>query len=138
MVISREGGVEAAVRARVGAAWFKWREVSGVINDKRIPRRLKVKIYKTVIRPVLLYGAETWALHKKEDTILEVTEMRMLRRIRGVTLRDRMRNIQVREDLGVVNILQKVREARIRWYGHLVRMDERSTYEIVWSPCKNG
>ena len=52
-----------------------------------MPRKLKIKLYMTVIRPVLLYGAECWTVRKKEEQILEKTEMRMLRRIKGVTLR---------------------------------------------------
>ena len=87
VTISEEGGSEEAVRARVSAAWGKWRDLSGVISDKKMPRKLKIKLYMTVIRPVLLYGAECWTIRKKHEQILEKTEMRMLRRIRGVTLR---------------------------------------------------
>ena len=57
-VIAEEGGVEKAVRKRVKEAWNKWREVSGVILDRKIPLKLKMKVYKSIIRPVLLYGAE--------------------------------------------------------------------------------
>ena len=49
VTISEEGGSEEAVRARVSAAWGKWRDLSGVISDKKMPRKLNV------IRPVLLY-----------------------------------------------------------------------------------
>ena len=90
VTISEEGGSEEAVRARVSAAWGKWRDPPyGVISDKKMPRKLKIKLYMTVIRPVFLYGAECWTVRKKEEQILEKTEMRMLRRITGVTLRDK-------------------------------------------------
>ena len=55
VTISEEGGSEEAVRARVNAACGKWRDLSRVISDKKIPRRLKIKVYMTDIRPVLLY-----------------------------------------------------------------------------------
>ena len=58
VTISEEGGSGEAVRARVNAAWDKWRDLSGVISDKKMPRKLKIKLYMTVIRPVFLYGAE--------------------------------------------------------------------------------
>ena len=58
VTISEEGGSEEAVRARVRAAWGKWRDLSGVTSDKKMPGKLKIKLYMTVIRQVLLYGAE--------------------------------------------------------------------------------
>ena len=96
VTISEEGGSEEAVRARVSAAWCKWRDLSGVICDKNLPRKLKIKLYMTVIRPVL-YGAECWTVGKKEEQILEKTEMRMLRRIKGVTLRDKVKSVDIRK-----------------------------------------
>ena len=116
-----EGGSEEAVRARVSAAWGKWRDLSGVFSDKNMPRKLKIKLYMTVIRPVLLYGAECWTVKKKEEQILEKIEMRMLRRIKGVTLRDKVNSMDIRKELGVSSIQDKVREMRLRWYGHKVR-----------------
>ena len=73
----------------------------------------------TVIRPVLLYGAECWTGRMKEEQILEKTEMRMLRRIKGVTLRDKVKSVDIRKELGVTSIQKKVREMRLRWYGHM-------------------
>ena len=62
VTISEEGRSEEAVRARVSAAWGKLRDLSGVISDKKMPRKLKIKLYMTVIRPVLLYGEECWTV----------------------------------------------------------------------------
>ena len=85
----------------------------------------------TVIRPVLLYGAECWTASKKEEQILEKTEMRMLRRIKGVTLRDKVMNVDIRKKLGVNNIQEKVREMRLRWYGHIQRRKENNKVRAV-------
>ena len=42
----------------------KWRDISEIVCDKRMPIMLTAAVYKTVIRPVLMYGCETWALRK--------------------------------------------------------------------------
>ena len=56
-------------------------------------KEIKGQALHDVIRPVLLYGAECWTVGKKEEQILENTEMRMLRRIKGVTLRDTVKSV---------------------------------------------
>ena len=84
----------------------------------------------TVIRPVLLCGAECCAVRKKEEQILEKTEMRMLRRIKGVTLGDRVKSVDIRKELGVSSIKEKVREMRLRWYGQLQRMEENEVRAV--------
>ena len=63
---------------------------------------------ETVIRLVLLYGAESWVLRKKEERMLETTEMKMLRRIKRVTRLERLQNNDIRLDLGAANIVNKV------------------------------
>ena len=123
-VIADEGGTEKAVRQRVKDGWQKWREVSGVTLDKKIPLKLRMKIYKSVLRPVLLYGAETWSLRKKEEGILERTEMRMVRWIAGISLLERRQSEDIRRMCGICNIKEKAREARLRYFGHVKRREE--------------
>ena len=57
----------------------KVERISSVIYDKKMTLKLRAKIYTAVVRLVLLYGAEAWALRKKEQSQLERTELRMLR-----------------------------------------------------------
>ena len=78
------------------------------------------------IKPVLLYGTECWTVRQKEEQIFEKTEMRMLRRIKGVTLRDKEKSVDIRKELGVNGIHQKVREIRLCWYGHMQRIEENN------------
>ena len=77
------------------------------MSDKKLPRKLKIKLYLTVIRPVLLYGAECWTVRKKEEQILEKRGMGMLRKIKGVTLRDKEKSVDIRKELGVNSVHNK-------------------------------
>ena len=64
-------------------------------------------------------------MEKKEKGMLEVAEMRMLRRIKEVTLNDNWeRSENIRKELEVCDINEKVRAIRMRWYGHVMRIEE--------------
>ena len=54
------------------------------------------KVYKMVVRPAMMYGAETWAVKKAQEKKLDVAEMRMLRSMSGVTKLDKIRNERIR------------------------------------------
>ena len=94
------------------------RSATGVICDKKVPVKLKVKIYQTVIKPTMLYGAECWAMRKKEEYLLNKTEMRMLRWIQGISLKDHIRSEEIRKRLNVMPIVDQVTKRRLSWYGH--------------------
>ncbi len=55
----------------------------------------------------------------------------MLRRIKGVTLRDKVKSVDIRKELGVTCIQEKVREMRLRWYEHMQRMEENNKVRAV-------
>ncbi|KAK3542137.1 hypothetical protein QTP86_016465 [Hemibagrus guttatus] len=74
---SGECGIE--VKKRVQAGWNGWRKVSGVLCDRKISARIKGKVYRTVVRPAMLYGLETVSLRKIQESELEVAELKMLR-----------------------------------------------------------
>ena len=81
--------------------------MSRVILDRKMPLKLRMKIYKSVLRPVLLYGAETWSLRKKEEDILERTEMRMVRWIAGISLLERRESEDIRKMCGICNVRER-------------------------------
>ena len=64
---------------RVQARWNGWRKVSGVICDRKVPAKVKGKLYKTVVRPAMLYGLETIGLSRKHEAELEVVELKTFR-----------------------------------------------------------
>ena len=90
---------------------MKWRETIGVVCDGRMPLQLKTEVYKSVTRPVLLYGLETIPLRRVEERALMSTEMRMLRWMIGVSLREHRTNDDIRKFAKVTSIREKAREA---------------------------
>jgi hypothetical protein len=58
-----------------------YHSVQNILSSRLVPKNLKIKIYKTVILPVVLYGCETWSLTLGEEHGLRVFKNRVLRRI---------------------------------------------------------
>ncbi|KAH0461367.1 hypothetical protein IEQ34_008942 [Dendrobium chrysotoxum] len=120
-IVQSDGEIDGDVISRIQVGWLKWRNASGLLCDRKVPLKLKGKFYKMVVRPAMLYGAECWPLKEKHNTKLCVAEMRMLRWMSGFTLRDRIRNEHIREKVGVAPVEDKIRESRLRWFGHIKR-----------------
>ncbi|VDO18685.1 unnamed protein product [Heligmosomoides polygyrus] len=75
--IASDGGLMVEVNSRVSAAWSNWRSLTGVLCDRKIPERLKSKIYRAVVRPGAMYGAESWPATKEVETRLSAMETKM-------------------------------------------------------------
>ena len=65
--------------------WKNWKRTIGVLCDRKNSARVKGKVFKSVVRPAMLYSAETWPIKMAQESKLEVAEMRMLRWMLGVT-----------------------------------------------------
>ena len=68
-----------------------------------------------------MYGSECWPITKALDQEMKVAEMRMLRWMCGLKRLDKIRNEVIRERVGVASIQDKMRESRLRWFGHVQR-----------------
>ena len=123
-VVSENGNMDAEVNHRIQCAWMNWRKSSGILCDKRISAKVKGKFYKSVVRPAMLYGAETWPIKKEQERRMEVAEMRMLRWMCGATRRDRIKNDFIRGTVKVVEVSKKAQERRLKWYGHVMRRED--------------
>ena len=111
--------METEIAKRVGAGWMNWKKCSGVLCDKKMPVKLKGKVYRTVVRPAMLYGAETWATTKRQESRIEVNEMRMLRWMCGVTKKDKIRNEHIRGTTKVAQASRKITEkTEMVWARH--------------------
>jgi hypothetical protein len=89
----------------------------------------KIKIYRTIILPVVLYGCETWSLTLREECRLRFSENRVLRRIFGIyEVRGEWRRLDNKELYALYSssdINRVIKSRRLRWAGHVARMGER-------------
>ncbi|KAK3514261.1 hypothetical protein QTP70_012099 [Hemibagrus guttatus] len=128
--VQSNGEYGKEVKKRVQAGWNGWRKVLGVLCDRKISARIKGKVYRTVVRPAMLYGLETVSLRKRQESELEVAELKMLSFSLGVTRLDRIRNEYIRGTAHVGRLGDKVREARLRWFGHVQRRESEDSFEL--------
>ena len=90
-------------------------------------------IHKTLIKPVLMCGAETWVLSKADELRLGVFERKIFRRICGPICEGAAWRSRYNEELyrlyDETDLVTTVRMTRLRWAGHIVRMQDNL-------PCK--
>jgi len=90
----------------------------------------KLKVYDTMVLSVLMHNSETWTLKQTQENRLWVFEMSCLRRIAGVTSRDRIRNKEVYDRVGLLqDVAHRIQQRRMQYFGHVQRMDHTSLSE---------
>ena len=119
--LSAEGEAQEAVTSRITSAWKKFKEISDVARGRSISLKVKGILCKSYVRSASTYGAECWAVKVEDERRLNTTKMRM---IRGKTLKDKIDNAKIREMTGVERLEEFLREQRLRWLGHVERMDK--------------
>jgi len=103
-----------------------------------LSKNVKIKIYRTIFFPVVLYGCETWSLTLREERKLRVFENMMLRRI-FEPRRDevtgewrRLHNEELNDFYSSHTIVRAIKSGRMRWAQHVARMGEESgVYRVL-------
>jgi hypothetical protein len=75
--------ISADIQARLTAGNMRYYALQNVLRSKNISRKAKLNVYKTIMRPVVTYGGETWTLTKKDELQINIWERKVLRRIFG-------------------------------------------------------
>jgi len=122
-MINADGGVESASVMRTRCAWKKFRELTPIPTGKYISLKLKGRVYDTCVRSAMIYGSETWAMKTDQEARFERTEMRMVRWMSGVSLKEKRRSADLRASMELDAVGEVVRRNRLRWLGHVLRKD---------------
>ncbi|EYB96255.1 hypothetical protein Y032_0152g2888 [Ancylostoma ceylanicum] len=113
--------------AFISLKWSVWKKNS-------ISLTTKMRLLRTLVLPILLYGSETWTLLKLDSNKLETFQMRCLRQILGISILSRIRNEHIRDSCGhQPTVEEQIRIRRLRWFGHVCRMDTtRPPRNLMW------
>ena len=115
-----------------------YHSVQNLLSSRLLSKNLKIKIYRTIILPVVLYGCETWSLTLREERRLRVFENKVLRRV-FEPKRDevtgewrKLHNEELRDLYSLPNIVRVVKSRRMRWAGHVAHMGEgRGVHRVL-------
>ena len=122
-MLGSEGGVERSVITRVGTAWRKFRELLSLLTSRVLSLQVRGRLYEACVRSVMLYGSETWAVKEEDLDRLDRNDMRMIRWMCNTSLKDRKSSGELRSRLGIHSIRDVIQARRLRWFGHLERME---------------
>lgn len=137
--IEETGKNEIEIAERVRKANNVYYAMSkGLVNKKEISRRTKMNVYKTIFRPILTYGCESWVLSQQQKSKIQANEMKYLRRVKGVTRQDRIRNDDIREELEIQSIGEFIEQRQMSWWGHLQRMKDSIPVKRIWETKMHG
>ncbi|BHF67948.1 hypothetical protein SprV_0301097700 [Sparganum proliferum] len=131
--LSRSTKIDDEVARRISKAIHIFGRLQSTFwNLHGLQLSTKLKMYKAVILPTLLYGAETWTVYTKQARRLNHFHLSCLRRIMRLSCQDRIRDTDVLERTGILSIYTMLRQMQLRWSGHLVRMDDERLHNRLF------
>ena len=98
-------------------------QLSPLLKHPSINMAVKRQLINSIFTPTLCYQCQTWPLSKTQERKITTCEMRCLRKAVNVTRRDRVRNENIRSTVGTTPCIQYIEKQRIKWFGHLMRME---------------
>jgi len=136
--LTNRNSIQEEIKSRVKSGNACYHALQNLLSSCLLSKNLKIKLYGTIILPVVLYGCETWSLKLRKDCGLRVFENRELRRVFGLK-RDEVtgewRKLHY-EELNNLhsspNTVRVIKLRRMRWVWHIASIGERrSVYRVL-------
>jgi len=136
--LTNQNSIQEEIKSRLKLGNACYYSVQNLLSSRLLSKHLKIKINRTIVLPIVLYGCEIWTLTLREERRLRVFENRVLRRLFGpkrdeITGEWRKLHIEELRDLySLPNIVRVVKSRRMRWAGHVALMGEgRSVHRVL-------
>jgi len=134
--------IEEEIKGRISLGNKAFYANQDLFKSKLMSKKYKLRMYQTLMRPVVKYACETWVLKENIKSKLRVFERKVLRRIYGPTKEsDGTWRIKSNEELnrlrGNQNIINYIKAQRLAWFGQVQRIPDNSMVKKVygWSPA---
>jgi hypothetical protein len=138
LTLTDQNCIHEEIRSRQNSGNACCHAVQNLLSSRLLSRNVKIKIYKTIILPVVMYGYETWSVTLREEHRLRVFENRVLRRIFRLKRDEvtggwrKLHNEELHGLYSSPSVIRVIKARRMRWAGHMARMGEvRSAYNIL-------
>ena len=92
-----------------------------ILANKDIPMSFRSRVYNHCVLTTIVYGAETWSTTTEMEQKLITTQRAMERKMFHLSIRDRVRHTEIRKSTKVKDIMNKIKELKWRWAGHIAR-----------------
>jgi hypothetical protein len=135
--LTNQNDIHDEIKSRLNSGNTCYYSVQNILSYRLIPKNINIKIYKTVILPVVSYGCETWSLTLREEHGLRVFKNRVLRRIFGAKREEdgswrKLHNDEPHSLYSSPNTVRAIKSRRMWWAGHVVRMGRGVVFTGFW------
>jgi len=131
--LTNQNSLQEEIKSRLKSGNACYYSVQSLLSSSLLSKNLKVKIYRTIILPVVLYGCETCSRTLREERRLRVLRRIFVSKRYEVTGEWRKQHIEELNDFHFSpNIVRVIKSRRMRWAVHVARMGERSgVYRVL-------
>ena len=130
VTVTNTNDVSEEIKRTINTANTCYYSLEKILSSRLLSKKFKVKTYKTIILPVVLYGFETLSLTLREKHRLWVFENKVLRKIFGAKKDEitgdwrKLHNAELHGLYSSPNIFRSLKSRRLRWAGHVARMGQ--------------
>lgn len=142
IMLTNTGTREEEIKEKIMATNRALHANKKILKSKLITKKTKIRIHESLIRPVMMYGAEVLTMTKADEENLRIAERKVMRTILGpIKINEnefRIRNNrEINEELNGKDIVNKIKQQRLRWLGHVYRAkDEEPIKSLMqWEPA---
>lgn len=131
-LVHKDGYIKHEIRRRIGLGKVAMVKLTKLMRDSGISRKTKISIVKSLVFPVVLYGSESWTLHKEDKTRLDRFELWAWRKMLRVSWKDKRTNASILEEVNPGKSLTATAiENKLIYFGHLLRRAESLEKDLM-------